>query len=116
MLRTADMGTKGEFLPVLTQIPNEFKDITNSFGIPDLFNDFKHPSLFAGDTRVMENMVLTTWHTMFLRLHNVFVNELKEIDPSLSNEFMFNEAWDRNISDIIFFSNILSTFYFYVPI
>lgn len=93
MLRISEMGSRGDFLPITTQIPSKFNDITSSFAVPDVFNDFKHPSFFAGDARVMENTVLTTWHTMFVRLHNVFVEELENVLPKpIDHEFVFNEA------------------------
>ena len=81
LLRIADMGTRGEYLPITTQIPSNFRDITDGFQVPDVFNDHKHPPFFAGDGRVMENTILSTWHTMFVRLHNVFVEELESILP-----------------------------------
>lgn len=62
------------------------------FHAPDTFNDFKHPDLFAGDVRVMENSVLSTWHTMFVRLHNLFADTLLTDSPHLETEFVFNEA------------------------
>ena len=87
-LLTTDMGPKGEYLPTTDMISNQFKyvlifyiicprllhgiipffsSLTDAFKVSDAFNNFKHPSFFAGDTRVMENGVLTMYHTMFLR-------------------------------------------------
>ena len=31
----------------------------------------KHPEFVAGDTRVLENPTLSSFHTMFARLHNI---------------------------------------------
>lgn len=40
----------------------------------------------------MENVVLSTWHTMFARLHDIVVDELSEIDPEMDTETLFEEA------------------------
>jgi peroxidase len=50
------------------------------------------PNFFSGDVRVMENVVLSTWHTMFARLHDIVVDELSEIDPEMDTETLFEEA------------------------
>ena len=72
-LKVSQMGSKGTFLPVLSQISKN-SDLKDQFKVPDVFNDKGHAELFAGDVRVMENGVLTTWHTMFVRLHNKCVD------------------------------------------
>ena len=59
----------GPFLPTVKDIrDNEIRD---KFQTADVFNDKKHEENVAGDTRVLENPTLTSYHTMFARLHNL---------------------------------------------
>ena len=83
------MGSRGDFLPILSQISGN-KELKEGFVVPEVFNDFKHPEFFAGDTRVMENTILTTWHTMMVRLHNLCVANMP--DGVGDNEVVFNEC------------------------
>lgn len=93
-LLTTDMGPKGEYLPTTDMIANQFNSLTDAFKVSEAFNNFKHPSFFAGDTRVMENGVLSMYHTMFLRIHNLVVDKILEVNPDAANEpeMVFNEA------------------------
>ncbi|CAG5096998.1 Oidioi.mRNA.OKI2018_I69.XSR.g14884.t1.cds [Oikopleura dioica] len=58
----------GPILPGL----NQFNDnqIKKDFAAANVFNDKGHTPQVAGDTRVMENPILMSFHTMFARLHN----------------------------------------------
>ena len=46
----------------------------------------------AGDGRVNEFPILTSFHTLFARLHNYAVSQLEKLNPHWSNERVFNEA------------------------
>lgn len=46
----------------------------------------------AGDRRANENPLLLSFHTLFLREHNRVCDELKENDPSLSDEELYQKA------------------------
>ena len=65
-----DKGRLGDFLPNVNnrQFNNNIK---NNFETADVFNDKGHAEFVAGDTRVLENPVLSSFHTMFARLHNL---------------------------------------------
>ena len=65
-----DKGRLGDFLPNVNnrQFNNNIK---NNFETADVFNDKGHVEFVAGDTRVLENPVLSSFHTMFARLHNL---------------------------------------------
>merc|ERR1712130_75284 len=75
LLKTSKQD-KGDFLPTLKDVKKIDKDLKGQFNVPTVFNDKGHPELFAGDNRVMENGILTFWHTMFVRLHNLCVEEM----------------------------------------
>lgn len=49
----------------------------------------------TGDTRVGENVALTSMHAIFHRLHNLIVDQLAEADPTLTVSELFNGARAR---------------------
>lgn len=54
----------------------------------------------AGDRRVNENVLLTSLHTLFVREHNRWATELKHVNPSWTDEILFEEARLRTIATI----------------
>ncbi|XP_056146485.1 eosinophil peroxidase isoform X2 [Lampris incognitus] len=50
------------------------------------------PCFIAGDTRVDENMALTSLHTMFLREHNRLARELRRLNAHWDSETLYQEA------------------------
>jgi len=53
---------------------------------------------FAGEPRVNENPALCSLHTMFVRNHNFFANQLANVNPHWSDETVFQEARHVNIA------------------
>ena len=87
-----DEGLKGDYMPTLPsvdQIPSKLAKTGEKFIVGEKFRRSKQPSLFAGDTRCMENVALSTWHTMFVRLHNLFVDAMLHEDDSLRGTHKF---------------------------
>ena len=66
----------GDFLPNVDQFND--RGIKQNFQTADVFNDKGHPEFVAGDTRVLENPVLSSFHTMFARLHNLAADEFQK--------------------------------------
>ncbi len=66
------------------------------------FNDSGNPlpnagpngstSFLAGDVRANENVALTTFHNMFVREHNLWVDRLAAEDPDASDEWLYQKA------------------------
>jgi len=79
--------------PILPGI-NQFNDnqVKKDFGTANVFNDKGHTPQVAGDTRVMENPILMSFHTMFARLHNRVVDDLVKENPQWHKDRVFNEA------------------------
>ncbi|XP_077592785.1 eosinophil peroxidase [Stigmatopora nigra] len=50
------------------------------------------PCFIAGDTRVDENVALTSIHTLFLREHNRLARQLKTLNPQWDSETLYQEA------------------------
>lgn len=46
----------------------------------------------AGDIRANENVVLTSYHTIFVREHNRLANKIQQSNPFLSDEEIFQAA------------------------
>lgn len=46
----------------------------------------------AGDIRVNENVILTSYHTIFVREHNRMTKVLLQINPSMDDEELFQAA------------------------
>lgn len=85
-----DSSKFGDFLPTV----NDFKDpeVKKNFETADVFNDKAHEEFVAGDTRVLENPTLSSYHTMFARLHNICVDELTKQNPNWKADRVFEEA------------------------
>ncbi|XP_030623948.1 eosinophil peroxidase-like [Chanos chanos] len=50
------------------------------------------PCFIAGDSRVDENIGLTSIHTLFMREHNRLARALRQINPRWSSETLYQEA------------------------
>uniref|UniRef100_A0AAY4B981 Eosinophil peroxidase n=1 Tax=Denticeps clupeoides TaxID=299321 RepID=A0AAY4B981_9TELE len=50
------------------------------------------PCFIAGDSRVVENIALTSLHTLFLREHNRLARALRQLNPTWSSETLYQEA------------------------
>ena len=74
----------GPLLPVLGSFAANLEKFGNVTEEPDSF--------VAGDTRVQEFPVLTSFHTVMARLHNYLVDKLKAINEHWCPEKIFNEA------------------------
>lgn len=48
--------------------------------------------MFAGDTRVNEQVELVVMHTLWMREHNRVAAELARLNPSWGDEALFQEA------------------------
>ncbi|MEE9374695.1 MAG: peroxidase family protein [Saprospiraceae bacterium] len=95
-LRTFEGGklktSKGNLLPWNT-VTGEFNDAVdrNAPFMEDAFG--RNQKLFvAGDVRANENPLLISLHTLFVREHNRFVENLKQVEPSLSDEELYQRA------------------------
>ena len=102
-LMFADMGPMGQYLPTTNMIKKKnsaFSSLTNAFQLSSAFNEHNHLSFFAGDTRVSENQVLTYFHTMFMRFHNLMTDHIIAAghEDASDPDFVFNEARLLNIA------------------
>nr|XP_015796593.2 eosinophil peroxidase [Nothobranchius furzeri] len=50
------------------------------------------PCFLAGDGRVVENIALTSLHTLFVREHNRLARRLKRLNPHWDSETLYQEA------------------------
>ena len=50
----------------------------DKFKQPSTFNDDNFKDFIAGDNRVQENPYLASFHTIFVRYHNIIVDNLKK--------------------------------------
>jgi len=81
----------GSFLPDVNN--KKFgNSIKNKFETADVFNDKGHDEFVAGDTRVLENPVLSSYHTLFARLHNEAADAFTEMNKDWSASRVFEEA------------------------
>ena len=91
-LRMQNNGRFSTFLPNVDQIND--REVKEKFETSDAFNDKGHSEFVAGDTRVLENPVLSSFHIMFARLHNKAVDGLLAENPHWAEnpEKVFQEA------------------------
>ena len=91
-LRMQNNGRFSTFLPNVDQIND--REVKSKFETSDAFNDKGHSEFVAGDTRVLENPVLSSFHIMFARLHNKAVDGLLAENPHWAEnpEKVFQEA------------------------
>ena len=54
----------------------------------------------AGDIRANENIELTSMHTLFLREHNFWADQIASKNPQLSDEMIYQQARGRVIAEI----------------
>lgn len=57
-------------------------------------------SYMAGDVRANENVLLTSMHTLFVREHNFWADQIAAANPDLSDEDVFQAARSRVIAEI----------------
>ena len=88
-----------------TRLPNlgdeQFKadaQIQHSFRTEPFLNEKGLPSPVAGDTRCAENVMLTSFHTVFARMHNVIAEGLKKVMDTDDMDHVFFEARQINIA------------------
>ena len=96
-LRTQTSEKHGELLPPLSSFDDTQTNIEEDFSDDDgiglnLTSREENEPFVAGDTRVGEFPILTSFHTLFVRLHNYVVGRLEEINPHWCNKKLFNEA------------------------
>lgn len=84
--------SKGNLMPWNTTT-GEFNDGTDPQS-PFMADDTNSGSkLFvSGDIRANENPLLITFHTLFVREHNRLCDEIKQDDPSLSDDQIYHKA------------------------
>ena len=64
----------------------------NTSGLPNAGGD-DNPALFvAGDVRANEQLALTCMHTLFVREHNRLADRIRDDDPRLSGDRIYEEA------------------------
>ncbi|XP_047402153.1 lactoperoxidase isoform X1 [Sciurus carolinensis] len=71
------------YLPFVTKKPSPCEFINKTAHVP---------CFLAGDSRVSEQILLATSHTLFLREHNRLVRELKTLNPQWDGEKLYQEA------------------------
>ncbi|XP_061589166.1 eosinophil peroxidase-like [Cololabis saira] len=74
------------FHPLKVQICATRRRITNDTNAREV------PCFIAGDTRVDENIALTSIHTLFMREHNRLARGLKRLNPHWDSETLYQEA------------------------
>jgi len=73
-------------------------NIVSNFRTEAFLNEKALPSPVAGDTRCAENVMLTSFHTAFARLHNVLAEGLEKHMPTENMDHVFMEARQVNIA------------------
>ena len=68
------------------------------FRTEPFLNEKGLPSPVAGDTRCAENVMLTSFHTVFARMHNVIAEGLKKVMDTDDMDHVFFEARQINIA------------------
>ncbi|KAK2819090.1 hypothetical protein Q5P01_024651 [Channa striata] len=74
------------FHPLQVQMCATRRRVTNDTNAKEV------PCFIAGDSRVDENIALTSLHTLFVREHNRLARELKSINPQWDGETLYQEA------------------------
>ena len=84
--------SKNNLLPFNTTT-GEFNDPVDP-SAPEMDNPVNPGSkvFVAGDNRANENLLLISFHTLFVREHNRLCEELKESNPSWNDERLYQEA------------------------
>lgn len=67
-------------------------EIHEKFLADVLLNDDGHDSFVGGDTRVQENPILASLHTLFARFHNNAVNAIRKVNPGWDAARVMEEA------------------------
>ena len=76
-------GNVGDILPFTSDAKSQ--SFANKFKQPSTFNDDNFKDFIAGDTRVEENPYLASFHTIFVRYHNLMVDGLRKQRPGKSS-------------------------------
>jgi len=89
---TATRVSEGNLMPWNT-VDGEFNSPVDP-DAPEMATDFAtfRKYFIAGDIRANENVLLTAMHTLFVREHNRYCEELARKDPSLSDEELFQRG------------------------
>ncbi len=84
--------SEGNLMPWNT-VDGEFNSPVDP-NAPEMAIDFGNVKKYfiAGDVRANENVLLTAMHTLFVREHNRYCEELARKDPSLSDEELFQRG------------------------
>ncbi|XP_037340465.1 eosinophil peroxidase [Pungitius pungitius] len=88
-VNTEFKDNRRELLPFSPLNPNMCatrKSITNDSNAKEV------PCFLAGDGRVVENIALTSIHTLFVREHNRLARALKKLNPQWDSETLYQEA------------------------
>jgi len=72
------LTTRGDLLPFDPENERPCREINKCF--------------LAGDIRVNENIALTSMHTVFLRLHNLYAAKLKQVNSTWKSDTIFEET------------------------
>ena len=75
--------------------------IQRAFRTEPFLNEKGLPSPVAGDTRCAENVMLTSFHTVFARMHNVIAEGLKKVMDTDDMDHIFFEARQINIGSFL---------------
>ncbi|MCC9631442.1 peroxidase [Blastopirellula sp. JC732] len=66
----------------------------------DLLPVNEQGAFYAGDVRVNENIQLSSLHTLFVREHNFWADQIAEQNPSLTDEEIYQQARSIVIAEI----------------
>jgi len=83
-------GNVGDILPFTSDAKSQ--SFANKFKQPSTFNDDNFKDFIAGDTRVEENPYLASFHTVFVRYHNLMVDGLRKQRPDWTKREVFENA------------------------
>lgn len=83
-------GNVGKILPFTQDAKTD--EFAAAFKQPTVFNDDNFKDFIAGDNRVEENPFLASFHTIFLRYHNMAVTELRKVRADWTNREVFENA------------------------